>query len=57
MWHFAAASWSELIPGITSILSLGNSFSFEILKTVFKTPEKPGSPVDNMDTVFPSQAN
>ena len=56
MWLRAAANWRELIPGITSIFSFGKFLSLAILKTVFKTPENPGSPVDNIDTVLPSIA-
>ena len=52
MWLRAAANWRELIPGITSIFSFGKFLSLAILKTVFKTPENPGSPVDNIDTVL-----
>ena len=39
------------------MFSFGKFFSAEILSTVFKTPEKPGSPVDNIETAFPSTAS
>ena len=39
------------------MFSFGKFFSLEILKTVFKTPENPGSPVERIDMVFPSHAN